>query len=230
IFITYGKKYEICLVCHYIDEIPLAKRDFPGAKVLYSYKAEDYVDIYHDFDMVIGPRVHGIGCAASLLIPGIAILHDARGETCQGFLAESIDTSTSFADCKKLMDNIINDPKKFNNNLYVHKRETFELYKSIVKKGLMDPQVSYFNKIQDDIPKFDLKELDFHLNLVEKLLELDNSLTDRIYSKCERYVYSEEMTEEISIKLNDEKEIELDLRNLLKDNRRKVVVDIVRKK
>ncbi|GLB24719.1 hypothetical protein LXJ15735_09600 [Lacrimispora xylanolytica] len=230
IFVTYGERYEICLVCHYIDELPLAKRDFPEADVLYSYKAEDYVDIYRDFDMVIGPRVHGIGCAASLLIPGIAILHDARGETCQGFLAELINPSTTFDDCKKMIDNIINNPKKFNDNLYAHKRKTFEEYKAIVKKGFMDPQVNYFGKIQDQTPEFDLKEINFRLNLVEKLLDLDNTLADKFHSKCERHVYSEEMPEELLITLEDEKEIELDLRNLLKDKSGNVYVDIKRKK
>lgn len=81
-----GIKYS--LICHYIDELPFAHSDFPDIEVLYSFDAKDYYDIYNRFDLVIGARVHGIGCAASMGIPGICIAHDFRGETVKGFLAD----------------------------------------------------------------------------------------------------------------------------------------------
>ena len=83
--------FEFEFVCHYVDELARFSRDFPGETCRYSYDAEDYAQIYRRFDCVIGPRVHGIGMAASMGIPGIHIAHDVRGSACEGFLAETIN-------------------------------------------------------------------------------------------------------------------------------------------
>ena len=84
------KKYSVGLVCHYVDEIEQARREFPDVDLYYSYDSLDYRKIYNEFDLVVGGRVHGIGLAASLGIPGIMLMHDERSSTARGFKAECI--------------------------------------------------------------------------------------------------------------------------------------------
>ena len=81
LYIELAKRYRVSLVCHYIDEIEEAEKDFPNLNLFYSYDSRDYAEIYQQFDLVIGGRVHGIGMAASSGIPGIMINHDKRSDT-----------------------------------------------------------------------------------------------------------------------------------------------------
>lgn len=85
------KEYEVGFVCHYIDEVEEIKKDFPNAEVYYSYDSKDYIEIYNQFDFVVGPRVHGIGMSASLGIPGVMLAHDLRADTVKGFQAGIIN-------------------------------------------------------------------------------------------------------------------------------------------
>lgn len=84
------KIFNIELICHYVDEIDEIVKDFPTSTYRYSYNSADYYDIYKKYDLVIGCRVHGIGIAASMGIPGVIIKHDMRGDTANAFGAKSI--------------------------------------------------------------------------------------------------------------------------------------------
>jgi polysaccharide pyruvyl transferase WcaK-like protein len=128
----YGKNFEFEFVCHYVNEIPQCLKDFPGMECRYSYDAADYIYIYRKFDLVIGPRVHGIGLAASLGIPGISILHDARGDTCRGFGADVIlvgsDMDTFFSLLKSKIEHIADE----NISLLQKKEKVFAEYKALL--------------------------------------------------------------------------------------------------
>lgn len=93
-----GDQIAIEIVCHYIDEIPEAKLLFPERMIHYTYDAREYINIFRRFDMVIGARVHGIGLAASIGIPGVMVTHDIRSGTVDGFLSEKIAAGSSFSD------------------------------------------------------------------------------------------------------------------------------------
>lgn len=88
-----GREAEVEIVCHYIDEIAEARRVFPNSAVRYEYDAARYLDIYRSYDLVIGPRVHGIGAAASVGVPGILVGHDGRADTAAGFQARILSAS-----------------------------------------------------------------------------------------------------------------------------------------
>lgn len=139
----YAGQYQFSIVCHYIDEIPLARRDFPDMEIEYSFDSNDYYSIYSQFDLVIGPRVHGIGVAASLGIPGIAISHDSRGSTTKGFLAEVLSVRTPESEAfAKIADMIANIASR-SDDLKKHKRLTMDRYKSLVGDALNDRTVNY---------------------------------------------------------------------------------------
>ena len=87
------KSLKCVLIAHYIDDYMLARREFPDLDVYYSSDASDFPDIYRRCDLVISPRVHGCGLAASLGIPSYNISHDARGQTAKGFLSEVVHPS-----------------------------------------------------------------------------------------------------------------------------------------
>lgn len=135
----YGKQFDFGFICHYIEEIPECLKDFPDGACRYSYDAADYIDIYRQFDLVIGPRVHGIGLAASLGIPGISILHDARGDTCRGFGADIVrvgsDIDSLFSLLKSKIKNIHNE----NTSLLQRKNRAFAEYKALLTP-ILNPQ------------------------------------------------------------------------------------------
>ena len=70
-------------IAHYIDDLRLCNE--LGWECFYSFSARDYFEMYDACDLVISPRVHGCGMAASLGIPSIAIPHDGRISTVSGF-------------------------------------------------------------------------------------------------------------------------------------------------
>lgn len=89
---NYSSRYEISYVGHYIDEFTdYHKKSGFSSPFYYSYDSASYSDIYKHFDLVIGPRVHGLGLAASLGIPGLHLGHDHRSDTVAGFGAERVD-------------------------------------------------------------------------------------------------------------------------------------------
>lgn len=77
--------WECEVICHYIDEIEHCKKVFGDLRMRYSFDAKDYIEIYSRYDFVVGARVHGVGMAASMNIPGILISHDSRGSTGEKF-------------------------------------------------------------------------------------------------------------------------------------------------
>ncbi|TGP52316.1 polysaccharide pyruvyl transferase family protein, partial [bacterium M00.F.Ca.ET.229.01.1.1] len=95
-------------------------------------------NIYSQFDLVVGPRVHGVGVAASLGVPGIAISHDSRGSTTKGFLAEVLSVGTPEPEAfAKIADMIANIASR-SANLRKHKRLTIDRYKTLVRDALND--------------------------------------------------------------------------------------------
>jgi len=142
----YGKNFELGIVCHYIDELPLAEKEFPDHEVLYSYCAEDYLDIYSQFDLVVGMRVHGIGAAASVGVPGVALAHCSRSLTCCGFLAdiascEDMEISAALDAVERSLASVAEKSAV----LARHKVETMEAYKGLVSEALLDASVDYGN-------------------------------------------------------------------------------------
>ena len=139
----YENKYNFKIICHYIDELPVACRQFANKDVLYSYSAEDYVDIYSQCDLVISPRVHGCGISASLGIPSICIAHDERQATTQGFLAEQITKDTAEEEVYSLLEQMINEINMRNLKIKKHKETMFKTYVELVKKHLDFNKISY---------------------------------------------------------------------------------------
>ncbi|EIF28196.1 hypothetical protein BCh11DRAFT_03581 [Burkholderia sp. Ch1-1] len=149
----YGSAVKFSIVVHYIDEIALAGRAFPGMEVHYSYDSADYFDIYSQFDLVIGPRVHGIGTAASVGVPGIAISHDQRGMTSAGFLADIVKVGTPLDVVVAIFDEAIKNVVSRNEALADHKRATMREYVDLVAKALEDPEVRYGGVMSVAVPE-----------------------------------------------------------------------------
>jgi Polysaccharide pyruvyl transferase len=150
---SYGSRFKFSIVVHYIDEIALANRAFPGMDVHYSYDSADYFDIYRQFDLVIGPRVHGIGTAASVGVPGIAISHDQRGMTSAGFLADIVKVGTPLDVVVAIFEEAIKNVASRNEALADHKRATMREYVELVGKALEDPEVRYNGVMSVDVPE-----------------------------------------------------------------------------
>jgi hypothetical protein len=155
----FGGRAKFNIVCHYIDEIPLAMKLFPDVSVNYSYNAEDYYDIYGAADFVIGPRVHGIGIAASMGIPGVAITHDKRGVTCKGFLAEILSFDAGLDEAITTAEKAIGNARGVSRALLRHKRKTMARYQSLVAAALGDTSISYISEASFKQNVFDIKEL-----------------------------------------------------------------------
>jgi hypothetical protein len=157
--------FEFELICHYVDEIPLAIRDFPGVAVRYSFDSAEYVDIYAAYDLVIGSRVHGIGIAASMGIPGIALVHDSRGSACAGFLAELVPISGGAESVANILPTVAANVAPASARLRAHKLETMARYKEIVTVALGQPSVTYDSALLPaPTRRYDLRDLaPFHL-------------------------------------------------------------------
>lgn len=72
--------FKISFICHYVSEIDRCRDLFPSNHIYYHYDARSYLDIYKNFDFVIGPRLHGIASSVSQGIPSILISHDCRSD------------------------------------------------------------------------------------------------------------------------------------------------------
>ncbi len=91
-------RYVFELICHYVEELDYVNVDFPGVRYRYSYDSGQYEEIYLNYDLVIGCRVHGIAIAASLGIPGISMAHSIRSDTVRHLGAELIDMNKNNVD------------------------------------------------------------------------------------------------------------------------------------
>lgn len=125
---AFENKCEIEIVCHYIDELSDAHRTFNDLKINYSYDSRDYPEIYKQFDIVVGHRVHGIGLAASLGIPGILIAHDMRGVAGNGFLADIIDSGFKIEEVSAALMEKIRNIESYNRQLITYKHETLQKF------------------------------------------------------------------------------------------------------
>jgi len=140
---TYKNRYDIELICHYIDEIPLARRDFENIPLRYSFDASDYFDLYRRYDYVVGPRVHGIGAAASVGVPGLAFLHDYRGSTCEGFLAELVTNMKDGPGVLAALEKGIAEAAAKSQSLSQHKKATMEAYVNKVRENIPTTTEAY---------------------------------------------------------------------------------------
>ncbi|HLF17944.1 MAG TPA: polysaccharide pyruvyl transferase family protein [Candidatus Omnitrophota bacterium] len=129
---NYAGKLRFEFVCHYIDELAVFKQDFPSMNCFYSYDSSDYLKIYRQFDLVIGPRVHGIGICASMGIPGINLAHDLRAETCRGFQAEIIGVDTGFDKVIETIGSRVKQISGLNQRLLQHKKDILGRYTALV--------------------------------------------------------------------------------------------------
>ncbi len=123
----YCPRLNVEFICHYVDELPQVRRAFGSWQCNYSYDAGDYLNIYNKFEIVIGARVHGIGLAASMGIPGIHIYHDIRSNSCEAFLAGGVlpdDTGRAL----ELLDGRISAAPELNKQLLSYKKETMVAY------------------------------------------------------------------------------------------------------
>ncbi|MEQ9298905.1 MAG: polysaccharide pyruvyl transferase family protein [Cyclobacteriaceae bacterium] len=116
------------MVCHYIDELECVTEEFPDHTIHYSYDSADYIDIYNQYDFVIGTRVHGLGLSASLGIPGIMISHDLRSETVKGFLSVIMDSNIPIEENLKSAKQAIDQAEEQSTLLAKHKSETEKFY------------------------------------------------------------------------------------------------------
>lgn len=131
-FIQHNNNKQIKFVCHYIDEIEQCKLHFPDTEIEYSYDARDYERIYNQFDFVIGARVHGVGIAASQLIPGMLFSHDARGGTGKGFGVDVVRLDEISAIS---LSELLDDPQYIQNvigNIQSIKNTAYDEYMSLL--------------------------------------------------------------------------------------------------
>ena len=133
-----GSEYEFEFVAHYIDELNTFDDEFPEGKLHYSYDSKDYLDIYGQFDYVIGYRVHGIGISASQGIPGMMIAHDPRASTVKGFLAEMVDTGTPIEQVISLVRKEISTIEDKSKLIIEHKIKIETQYLSLLEESLKD--------------------------------------------------------------------------------------------
>lgn len=134
----FSEEYEIEFIAHYIDELSEFDKEFPDEKLHYTYDAKDYLNIYEQFDLVVGCRIHGLGMSASLGIPGIAFAHDARAETVRGFLADMVKINEPYKNLRDLIIKNIENIESRNEVLVEHKNRTKEKYMHLIDKALSD--------------------------------------------------------------------------------------------
>lgn len=133
----YSDEYEFEFVAHYIDELDQFEIDYPNRVLRYHYKSDAYIDIFKEYDLVIGHRVHGIGMCASMGIPGIMIAHDKRSATVQGFLAEMVYTNSDYSVFEEIFRKTVENIALKNQQLLEHKEDTKNTYLSLLKKALL---------------------------------------------------------------------------------------------
>lgn len=92
------------VICHTGADFLAARQAFPEADVRYSAFAEDLEAIFDPCQIVVGPRVHGAGLAASLGIPNILVRHSARGLTGWGFLSVPAEPGDDMKAMVELID------------------------------------------------------------------------------------------------------------------------------
>lgn len=135
---VYKDRFCFEFVCHYIDELAVFCQDFPDHSCHYSYDSGEYARIYNQFDLVVSPRVHGIGIAASMGIPGISIQHDARGEMCLEFMADVVKSSASIDDAIRVFGSKVEQflAQGGSDQLLLKKQAVFDQYVELLRPVL----------------------------------------------------------------------------------------------
>ncbi|WP_427981932.1 polysaccharide pyruvyl transferase family protein [Agarivorans sp.] len=128
--------YEIEFVAHYIDELSDFKKDFPGHTLRYSFDAKDYRDIFSEYDLMVGYRVHGIGMCASQGTPGVMIAHDPRASTVKGFLADMVTLDASTDEFMAVVRSAIENVEQRSQALIEHRQATEAKYLELLKTAL----------------------------------------------------------------------------------------------
>jgi len=146
----FGGSYKISVICHYIDELPVAHRLFggyKGVKIRYSYDSADYFDIYRECDLTVSTRVHGCGISSSLGIPSFILSHDFRGATAQGFKAHALKLFTPFNEADAMIADALSSLSDLNSELVDWKRKTEQGYLEILNDVSLN-KVSYQSTVQ----------------------------------------------------------------------------------
>ncbi len=141
----FGDSHEISVICHYIDELPVAHRlfkDLPNVKIRYSYDASDYFEIYRECDLTVSTRVHGCGISSSLGIPSFILSHDFRGATAAGFKAHELKLFTSFEEADARITEALGSLADLSSDLLAFKRHTESEYLELLS-GLRLDKISY---------------------------------------------------------------------------------------
>lgn len=179
-----NQEYHFSLICHYVDELPFAFSDFPNIDILYSFDSKDYYDIYNKFDLVVGARVHGVGCAASMGIPGICISHDFRGETVKGFFAETISINQSLDSALEIFNFSVSNIYAKNKRLVSHIQKVKDDYCSLISSIKLQPK--FFDNYNPQLRPPISNIFDERNNLLEALRELRGIPNPTIVEKeCE---------------------------------------------
>lgn len=141
VILKYKKTYKFVIICHYVDELYLAHKDFPEENIRYSYDSSDYIEFYKECDLVIGSRIHGIGIATSMGIPSIPIKYDRRAGTINGFypkqdIFKELDGIRGIEKCLSVI-------KEMNQELINYKKESLSAYQDHLKGKLDFQKVKY---------------------------------------------------------------------------------------
>jgi len=123
------KKYEIILISHYLKELYSESWNEFESPVYYSYRAEDYPEIYSKCDFIFSTRLHGTLLAASLEIPTALINPMRRCETAINqipFIKKIKDIDT----VELMLDNW--NMNEWYKNIRRKKDETWTKYKELI--------------------------------------------------------------------------------------------------
>ena len=126
-------RYKIKVICHFYQELPGLQKDLGNEyEVFYSYNSDEYFDLLASCDLVVGTRVHAIGAAASLGIPGVFVAHDQRADTVKGFLSDMVDPSAPPHELLRRVDQAICDVTERSSLLVKHKRASLKKYQELL--------------------------------------------------------------------------------------------------
>ena len=89
-YLQLAENYPLEYIAHYIDDLNYLPHE--QARVHYSGRTVDFFQIYDQFDLIVSPRLHGCGIAASLGIPSICLAHDQRGVAAELFGAVVVNS------------------------------------------------------------------------------------------------------------------------------------------
>lgn len=170
-------QYKFEIVCHYVDELPVAFREFKhlGVDIRYSFNAQEYEDIYRKADLVVSPRVHGCGIASSLGLPSLHISHDTlRSDTTDGFHACPLPIDMTQEDSITLFTETLMKAQHINMELIEYKRSSFVEYARFINQVLQNPTLEPYSVTLPAEPEnFAQKPADVLALLETKEQELD---------------------------------------------------------